>query len=641
MSVSDLYQTMPYGSAAESPDAAVAWLESHGRLLGHFINGALAGGTELAEVVNPATGAVLARVAVSDAMDQIAPIAAAAQQDWALVDAFGRGSVLYAIARRLQRDTKVVAVLRALETGQSIRNTRTEVADLVRAFYHHAGTTIPAGREPVGGVITKRISQVAEVLALGNAVVLTPSVAGSLSALYFAELTKEAGLPDGLLSVQTTPEPPERERFAQVVFEDADLDSAVEDVVATAAASRLFVQESVAARVVEKLKARFAKQLVRDTLDKTDVLPLPNAEALTATKELIVRAAAEGIEVIPMDLEIPPIGWYLAPTILNQVSAAHEAASASFAGPVLTVTTFRTVSEAAKLVGATKAAAVWTESLAIGHEAADKLDAKTVWLNASGLSDPTTEDPAEEFTKSVLPTLENVSTDHAEPGAIDRTYKLFIGGKQTRPDSGDNLTVDGFQIPRAGRKDVRNAMEAARKGQAGWAKATAHARAQVLFYLAENLAANGFAGAELVFEIAGQVDKNAGQVAAAPLKAHVFSLLRPVGVVGIVCPEKGSVTAPLALIAGALASGNAVVVIASEADPLPALELVSILESSDIPAGTVNILTGIKSEMAPTLASHSDLDALWDYDAGVGPHPFEASAVRQQGTVSKTVWAPF
>jgi aldehyde dehydrogenase (NAD+) len=225
------------------------------------------------------------------------------------------------------------------------------------------------------------------------------------------------------------------------------------------------------------------------------------------------------------------------------------------------------------------------------------------------------------------------------PFAVDRTAKLYIGGKQARPDGAYSRAIHGAggeflaDVGEGNRKDIRNAVEAAHKAS-GWAKATAHNRAQVLYYIAENLAirADEFAariaaqtGAkdaarevqasiERLFYWAAWADKYDGLAHQPPMHGITVALNEPVGVIGIVCPNENPLLGFISLVAPALALGNRVVAVPSEAHPLSALDLYQVLDTSDLPGGALNIVTGSHDELARTLASHFDVDAVWRHD---------------------------
>ena len=342
--------------------------------------------------------------------------------------------------------------------------------------------------------------------------------------------------------------------------------------------------------------------------------------------------------------------------------------------------TFRTPAEAVALANDTRyglAASVWTEDLSLAMDVAPAVKAGTVWVNCTNRFDAASgfggyresgfgreggKEGMWEYLKPVGRERAAVSavaeqagvrlaggaSGDAMPGgdrprgdAIDRTRKLWIGGRQRRPDGGYSLTQrgpDGLpwgEAPRGNRKDVRDAVEAAGKARGPWAATTAYLRAQILYFVAENLAARadefaealrgaagmteGDARAEVdaavqtLFTFAAWADKHDGRVHSTPFRNVTFAMNEPVGTVAIRCAE----AAPLAAVAGsvgaALCQGNVAVVVVPERFPLPALDLVQVLETSDVPPGVVNVLAGIHGEVVPTLAAHDDVDQLWDF----------------------------
>jgi aldehyde dehydrogenase (NAD+) len=226
--------------------------------------------------------------------------------------------------------------------------------------------------------------------------------------------------------------------------------------------------------------------------------------------------------------------------------------------------------------------------------------------------------------------------EHDCSPAIDRTVKLYIGGKQVRPDSGYSMEVhssDGRLLGEASlgnRKDIRNAVEAARKAEA-WGRATAHNRAQVLYYCAENLsqrrqeiirgltsvvaakqaASEVDLGIERIFSYAAWADKFDGAVHNPPFRNIALAMNEPLGAMGIICPNEAPLLGFLSLVLPALAMGNTVIAVPSEAYPLIAADLYQLFDTSDLPGGVANIVTGYASELLKTLAEHDDVDALW------------------------------
>jgi aldehyde dehydrogenase (NAD+) len=351
-------------------------------------------------------------------------------------------------------------------------------------------------------------------------------------------------------------------------------------------------------------------------------------------------------------------------------------------GPVLVSTTFRTPAAAVTLANDTRygqAASVWSENINTALDIAPKLVAGVVWVNGSNMFDAAApfggvresgfgrEGGPEGLSAYLKPKgkakaqkpVEAFAGDDVDPQSVDRTAKLYVGGKQARPDGGyaRNVYDKGGkligQAPIANRKDVRNAVEAAR-GAKGWSAATAHLRAQVIYYIAENLSAradefaalldrltgrsDGMAEVEAsinrLFTYAAWADKFDGRVAQAPVRGLAVALKEPCGVIGALCPDDRPLLGLVSLMAPAIAMGNRVVLVASEAFPLAATELYQVLETSDVPAGVVNILTGAHDELAAPMASHMDMDAMWSFSSR------DFSAVIESGAaeVLKRTW---
>ncbi|HEX9562707.1 MAG TPA: aldehyde dehydrogenase family protein, partial [Gemmatimonadaceae bacterium] len=222
---------------------------------------------------------------------------------------------------------------------------------------------------------------------------------------------------------------------------------------------------------------------------------------------------------------------------------------------------------------------------------------------------------------------------------INRTAKMFIGGKQARPDSGYSRLIvspKGKAIGDVGegnRKDIRNAVEAAHAAARGWARASGHFRAQILYFITENLDArrDEFAGriakmtggaarqgrreveasVRRLFTWAAWADKYDGAVHSVPIRGIALAMHEPIGVVGVACPSEAPLLGFVSLVAPLLATGNTVVAIPSEPHPLAATDLYQVFETSDLPGGVVNIVTGARDPLARALAEHDDVDAIW------------------------------
>ncbi|HEV8399540.1 MAG TPA: aldehyde dehydrogenase family protein [Gemmatimonadales bacterium] len=758
-----LFETMEYGPAPESAAPALEWLKAHNNAqLGHFIGGQWVTPAEgqYFETINPATTAVLARVAQGGKADVDAAVAAAraAAPGWAALAPHARSRYLYALAREIQRNSRLLAVLESLDNGKPIRETRDlDIPLVARHFYHHAGwaqllATEFAGYQPIGVVgqivpwnfpLLMVAWKVAPALAAGNTIVMKPAEFTPLTALCFAELTREIGLPPGVFNVVTGDgatgkhlvDHPDVQKIAFtgstevgriirkatagtgkkltlelggkspfIVFDDADLDSVVEGVVdaiwfnqgqVCCAGSRLLVHEGIADRLTQKLRARMEKLRVGSPLDKAvDMGAIVAPVQLERIRGLVEKGVAEGAKMWQPSWACPTEGYFYPPTLFTDVSPAATIAQVEIFGPVLVSMTFRTPKEAVELANNTPyglAASVWTENINLALDVAPKLKAGVVWVNCTNMFDAASgfggyresgfgreggREGMFEYLRADWETGEGrrekeVAVQKPAPAAerpspisplppMDRTYKLFIGGKQARPDQGYVRKIVGAdgrvlgEVGEGNRKDIRNAVEAAHAAE-GWARASGHTRAQILYYIAENLAtradeyANRIAaltgdGAEAgarevtaaiarLFTYAAWADKWDGAVHHTPIRGVTLAMQEPVGVLGLVAPQEFPLLGFLSLVAPAIAVGNTVIAIPSEAHPIAATEFYTVLETSDLPDGVVNVVTGDRDALARVLAEHDDVDGIWYCGAAAGAKAVEfASAANMKRT---------
>ncbi len=723
--VREIFDSMAYGPAPESNAEVLAWLDKH-KSFGHWIDGAFTKHGETFESRNPATTKPLAHITQGTASDVDSAVKAArrAQPKWAKLPGHARAKVLYALARLVQKHSRLLAVLETMDNGKPIRESRDiDIPLVARHFYYHAGlaqlieTELP-GQEPLGvcgAVIPWNFPllmlawKVAPALAAGNTVVLKPAEYTPLTALLFAELSREAGLPKGVLNIVTGDgntgaalvNHPDVNKIAftgstavgrkireatagsgkaltlelggkspYIVFDDADIDSAIEGLVdaiwfnqgqVCCAGSRLLIQEGIADRFYEKLKRRMDGLRIGDPLDKCiDVGAIVDPVQLAMIKGL-VESNQDG-ETYHAACAVPE-GCFYPPTLITGLSAASTLMQEEIFGPVLVAMTFRTPSEAVDLANNTKyglAATIWSENINLALDTAPKIKAGVVWVNATNLFDaaagfggvresgfgreggwdglmaylkPT------RATKPLTPVKPFEPPVTIEASSIDRTAKLYIAGKQARPDGGYSQPIwspKGKLLGHAGlgnRKDIRNAVEAAHAAKS-WAKTTAHARAQILYYIAENLSARAaeFAGrlrdltgrsgeAEVeasiacLFNYAAWADKFDGAVKSVPLRGVALAMNEPCGVIGALCPDDTPLLGLISLMAPAIAMGNTCILVPSEPFPLAATDFYQVLDTSDLPAGVVNIVTGAHTELAKPLAGHRDIDAVWSFSS--------------------------
>jgi aldehyde dehydrogenase (NAD+) len=485
-----------------------------------------------------------------------------------------------------------------------------------------------------------------------------------------------------------------------IVLDDADLDSAVEGLVdgiwfnqgqVCCAGSRLLMQESIAEVLISKIRDRMSTLRIGPPLDKAiDIGAIVARVQLERIQRMVAQGVAEGATCWQPQIALPSRGFYFPPTILSNVHPTSIVAQQEIFGPVLAAMTFRTPGEAVELANNTVyglASCVWSENINVALDVAAQLKAGVVWVNSTNLFDAACgfggyresgygrEGGREGLREYMEPkwfkaapklvaasaAAASQSQNTAEPGSpsIDRTVKQYIGGKQARPDSGYSMEVrspDGAllgEAPLGNRKDIRNAVEAARKA-AGWTKSTAHNRAQVLYYCAENLSLRGDevsrrlasvvgerqakreveVGIERIFSYAAWADKFDGAVHNPPFRNITIAMNEPIGTVGVICPFEAPLLGFLSLIMPLVAVGNTVIAVPSEKYPLIAGDVYQLFDTSDLPAGAVNIVTGYVSQLLKPLAEHDDVDAIWCY----GDDQTVASAKALSTGNLKQVW---
>jgi len=758
MSIAEKFVSMEYGPAPEDPKEAISWLERQHRRFDLFIGGVWKAPErgEYFDTFDPSNGEKLADVAQGSAGDIDAAVKAAraASDKWRSLTPHARARYLYALARLVQKHSRLLAVLETMDNGKPIRESRDiDIPLVARHFYYHAGWAqiLPQEfpeHEPCGVVgqiipwnfpLLMLAWKIAPALATGNTVVLKPAEFTPLTALLFAELCQEAGLPAGVVNIVTgdgsTGEAlvkhPDIDKIAFtgstevgrairgataashkrlslelggkspfIIFEDADLDSAVEGLVdgiwfnqgqVCCAGSRLLMQESIAEPLISKIRDRMSTLRIGAPLDKAiDIGAIVARVQLDRIQHMVEQGVAEGASCWQPNVALPARGLYFPPTLLSNVHPTSIVAQQEIFGPVLAAMTFRTPREAVELANNTVyglASCVWSENVNVALHVAAQLKAGVVWVNCTNLFDAACgfggyresgygrEGGREGLLEYMEPKWlkhapkllvakteavdESEHLAEARTPSVDRTVKLYIGGKQARPDSGYSFPVraaDGSllgEAPLGNRKDIRNAVEAARKAE-GWGKTTAHNRAQVLYYCAENLSLRRSEtihrlaavvgeeqatreidlGIERIFSYAAWADKFDGAVHNPPFRNIAIAMNEPIGTVGVICPSEVPLLGFLSLVMPLLAMGNAVVAVPSEKYPLITGDIYQIFDTSDLPGGAVNIVTGYVSQLLKTLAEHDDIDGIWVY----GDDATVASAKAMSIGNLKQVW---
>ena len=768
MSIETIFDTMDYGTAPEDRRAALQWIADHGGISGPYVNGTWGPFRDDMPVCNPATGEKLAGMTITSADEVAAAVAAArkAQPAWEASGGPARARVLYAIARLMQKHARLLSVMESLDNGKPIRESRDiDIPLAIRHFFHHAGhaqlmPTALADRVALGVCgqiipwnfpLLMLAWKIAPALAMGNTVVLKPAEYTPMTAMLFADICAQAGVPPGVVNIITgdgstgealTASNVDKIAFTgstavgrriqnatatssksltlelggkspYIVFDDADIDSAIEGLVdaiwfnqgqVCCAGSRLLVHEAIADDFHHRLKARMDKLRIGDPLDKSiDVGAIVDPIQLAQIQRLV--AANDAGETYHANTPVPE-GCFYPPTLITGLHAADTLMQEEIFGPVLVSTTFRTQAEAIEIANNTKyglAATIWTENINLALDIAPKLVAGVVWVNATNLFDAAAgfgglreSGFGREGGWEGLQAYSKPATAIAPPASIaafsgqgttgetvDRTAKLYIGGKQTRPDSGYSQAVFSAKglllghAPIASRKDIRNAIQA--QAACGWGKISGHLRAQILYYIAENLTAQatGFAArldamtgtttgasevdaaVDILFTYAAWADKFEGRAKSVPIRGVALAMREPVGRIAALCPDAAPLLGLVMPMAAALSTGNTITLCASQPFPLAATDFYHIIEASDVPAGAVNILTGSQADLAPHLGAHMDIDSVWCLSGEgatqavkakassnikrvwTGAAPEDHLSWLDAGTEIKTIWIPY
>ena len=753
--ISDILQTMDYGLAPESDAIARDWLSSHDGKFGHFINGKFTKpGPSTFKIMSPIDGKKLAEVALGTKANANSAFNAASKAlpSWAGSSGAVRARHLYNIARLIQKHSRLLAVMETIDNGKPIRETRDiDIPLVARHFYHHAGWAQLMEREfgdqSAAGICGQIIPwnfpllmlswKVAPALAAGCTVVLKPAEYTPLSAMIFAEICKQAGLPDGVFNIvngdgRTGAAICEHKGFDKIaftgssdvgriirratagtgkklslelggkspfiIFETADMDAAIEGIVdaiwfnqgeVCCAGSRALVHEGIADRFYTKLMARMERLRVGNPLDKNiDMGSIVHPVQLANIKKRVAEGISSGAQMWQPQWANDGKGFvggasvkgcYYPPTLFTQVQPASLLAQEEIFGPVLTAMTFRTPDEAIALANDSKyglSASIWSQNLDVAFDCAKRVHAGIVWINSTNLFDASAsfggykesgfgrEGGREGMLEYLVPKWQKAAakaksaTKISKPfpardksqSTLDRTAKFYIGGKQVRPDSGYSYPVhdgSGELISHVGlgnRKDIRNGVEAARKAGA-WSQMTGYQRAQVLYFLAENLQVRRGefvarlsqmsaisvkqAGHEFdnsinrIFYYAAWADKYDGDVRAPQANMLTLSLRESWEVMAISCPDEAPLLSFISLVMPAIAMGNRVIVTPSPIYPLIGGDLYQVFETSDIPAGVINIIMGDRNELADTMAKHDDIAAHWYFGCEEGSRMVE------------------
>ena len=744
------YKDIKYGPAPEDDKEAIAWIRKLTSPNRNYIDGKWvpSKSSKKIQVINPSNKKKLFYLNISSEKDVDLAVNAAskAHSKWSKLSPYKRSKYLYALARLIQKHSRFLAVLETIDNGKPIRETRDiDIPLVARHFYYHAGWAAKSQSNfesigVVGQIIPWNFPmlmlawKIAPAIACGNTVVLKPAEYTSLTALFFAELCIKAKIPNGVINIITgdgstgefiTSHPKIKKiaftgstevgkkiisstsksnkkltmelggKSPFIVFEDADLDSAVEGVVdaiwfnqgqVCCAGSRLLVQESIERKFIKKLKQRMEKLRVGNPLDKSvDIGAIVAPVQLQKINSLVKKGVKEGANLWQPSWSCPTDGLFYPPTLFTNVTPASFIAQVEIFGPVLTSLTFRTPSEAVAIANNTPyglAASIWSENINLALDIAPKIKAGVIWINSTNLFDAACgfggykesgfgreggSEGIRAYSKLNLPQITKNKKINKKIKinlpSIDRTPKLYIGGKQKRPDGGYSFPLNAINnyficdIAEANRKDVRDSVEVASKSFSK--QLTNFNRSQILFYLAENLQqrektfvellivfkgmtpANAtkefLQSCERLFYYASMADKFEGSVHNPPMRGLTLAMKEPLGVIASILNDDAPLLSLITLMASVFSTGNSNIIVPGEKTSLIATELYQVFDTSDVPAGYVNILTSKENELNKTLAQHENIEGIWYF----GKNLNEKSTIISNTTSNlKRYWCP-
>ena len=719
------FKNISYGPAPEDSTEVYSWINKLSIPNKIFINNKFvkSSGSKSLNIINPSNKKNIGKLTVSSKkdVDQAVKAAKKAFPKWSKLSSFERSKYLYALARMIQKNSRFLSVLETIDNGKPIRETRDiDIPLVARHFYYHAGWSAKDTRsknKPIGVVgqiipwnfpLLMLAWKIAPALATGNTVVLKPAEYTSLTALFFAELCQKANIPEGVVNIVTgdgstgqhitnhkdikkiaftgstevgkniikqNPDPDRKltmelgGKSPFIVFEDADLDSAVEGIVdaiwfnqgqVCCAGSRLLIQESIEKLFIKKLKKRMEKLRVGNPLDKSiDIGAIVAPTQLQQINQLVKKAEKEGNKLWQPSWSCPKDGLFYPPSLFTNVTPASFIAQVEIFGPVLTSLSFRTPSEAVAIGNNTPyglAASIWSENINLALDIAPKIKAGVIWINSTNLFDASCgfggykesgfgreggSEGIRAYTNFEFPHLKNKrkvsNKKNITNSLIDKTPKLYIGGKQKRPDSGYSFSIYDYKnkficdIPNANRKDVRDCVEIASKVKDK--QLSNFNRSQILFYLAENLQDNENNFIELlssliglekqealkefnnskerIFYYASMADKFEGNIHNPPIRGLTLAVKEPIGVLASILNDQFPLLSLVTVLASNFAAGNANIILPGEKTSLIAAEMYRLLDTSDVPAGYINFLTTKQNYLNKTLSEHENIDGIW------------------------------
>ena len=744
------FKEIKYGPALEEDKEVVEWINKLNKPNNNFINGkwVKVKSKKTLDIINPANNKKIAKLAISSKEDIDSAVKAAKKSFslWSKKTPFQRSKYLYALARLIQKHSRFLAVLESIDNGKPIRETRDiDIPLVARHFYYHAGwakKSLNSKINPIGVVgqiipwnfpLLMLSWKIAPAIALGNTVVLKPAEFTSLTALFFAELCEKAQIPKGVINIVTgdgstgqlitnhklidkiaftgstevgkkiiTSTASSNKKLTMelggkspfIVFEDADLDSAVEGVVdaiwfnqgqVCCAGSRLLVQESIEKKFIKKLKQRMEKLRVGNPLDKSiDIGAIVAPVQLKKINQLVSKGKKDGAKLWQPSWSCPKNGCFYPPSLFTNVTPASTIAQVEIFGPVLISMNFRTPKDAVALANNTPyglAASIWSENINLAMDVAPKIKAGVIWINSTNLFDASCgfggfkesgfgreggSEGIRSYTKIKLPKKSSKKKNNFNKinlSSIDRTPKLYIGGKQKRPDGGYSFPIYSSSnkficdVANANRKDVRNCVEIA--SNIYTKQLSNFNRSQILYYLAENLEQrqqnfvnllSNLSGISLseakkefniscerIFYFASMADKFEGVVHNPPIRGITLAMKESLGVIATILNNDNPLLSLITVIGSCFATGNSNIIIPGEKTSLIATELYQVLDTSDVPGGYINVLTSKTDQLNQTLSQHENIEGIWYFGDSVKSR---TNIIKNTVSNLKRYWCP-
>ncbi|CAF0965081.1 unnamed protein product [Brachionus calyciflorus] len=735
--IKKVFDHLSYEPVLDSDSALKSWIELHNNgTFGPFINGQYQNkDLPTFQIKNPFNQNLLAKFSNCDktVINEAIESCVQSAQTWSKTPQTERERIVYNMARNVQKHLNILVSCESISSGRTSREVKDlDVTQVIKTLYYYAGSSslLAEGYTPVGTVgifgyfdssLLSLVNKLAPALVTGNSVLIVPHKLTPLSAVMLMDICTQSGLPNGVVNlitsdndeiynlicsdprincvcfdgktstaqnILTTVSPKTRTLFSlegktsMVIYDSADLDSAVETIVDGSLYSngqhryslnKLFIQENIYQKVLKRLETRFSKLNSGNHMDKcNDIGQLINQNDIENFKQaLSIQTNEFGAQNKQFTNSITP------PTIIENVTLNSQVNLNEINGPYLMVIPFRTVKESVELVNNSRygsGVCLYSQNISLVMEVSYLVNVGTVWVNSiplergvqtrkqsgdyciSGLrclkmfiknkwDDFEVEKRDRDEVLRGVKSFGSLSPTSALPLPTnlseEKTYKNYIGGKQQRPDTQSSRLISlpngepYCLVPDSSRKDIRNAVESAHSAFNSWWKRSNFNKSQILYYFGENLRSRskqfvdklrlfGQSQEEAEKELnlclnvinyyAGLCDKNIGKLNDTTEYGYLMEISEPLGVIAIVCGnyENGfSLFNFVQFLVGAISHGNSVIIIPDEKNPVACFDLYEVFDTSDMPGGVVNIVTGNKHHLTKYLTEHQQVASVW------------------------------